>query len=149
MLPIVMLSGFAVRRSFIICVIPPFLNVMKQRGMTAAPRIEVYTQVACDEIHPNASSSSLVFNTTLSSLNATSSSVTPLLFAPRALGITNDIIPSSLVYTPFAYDDYFDGIHTSPTLGLEKKEVVVATPPPECLHDPVVQSRAAAIQASK
>lgn len=93
--------------------------------MTMAPRIELYTQIACDEIYSQAPPSNL---TTLVSFPA---NLDDLTLSP----------------TPFHTLVSFDSslVHTTVT---GKDEVRAMTPSKECLHDPQVQSRAAGIQAS-
>ncbi|KAF8583728.1 MFS general substrate transporter [Ramaria rubella] len=115
LLPIVFLAGFS-------------------RGMTMAPRIEVYTQIACDDIHPSLTSppplspnASLSFPLTLSDFHLAS----PLMF--------DSTIPPTLLYTPQS----IEMVHRD-----EKDNFHVATPSDDCLRDPAVQSRAAGIQAT-
>lgn len=104
-----------------------------QRGMTMAPRIEVYTQIACDEIHPTVSPS-------LS--NLTTIPVLPLTL--RNFQLTSPAILGSSM--PITSPHTFPLMYMRSNAG--EKEFSATAPSEACLRDPAVQSRAAGIQAS-
>lgn len=100
--------------------------------MSTPPRIEVYTQIACDELHMDTSIPPFQL-----SLNVTPSQTPSLLFTPP----THEQRRSD-GYSPF-YTPY-DPLGWTPIQARS-----ISTPPVECLHDPAVQARAAGIQASE
>lgn len=134
LVPVVLLAGVSVCAVHRTAFLYDPNSLYWQRGMTIAPRIEVYTQIACDEIHPYVPPPST---------NSTTSLLLPVTL--RDFQITpppmlDSSIPITEIHTTYL-------MHTNSRASGEK-EFRVAAPSQECLRDPAVQSRAAGIQAS-
>lgn len=100
-----------------------------QRGVTLAPRIDVYTQIACDELH--ALTQTHPFDT-LSSRTPSALLTTPTAAHPRVESTKFSFVTSQEIRDSQAASSSSDA----------------AAVPKECSDDPVVHSRAAQIQAS-
>ncbi|KAK0469666.1 major facilitator superfamily domain-containing protein [Desarmillaria tabescens] len=108
--------------------VPFAITAALTRGMTTAPRVEVFTQLACSRLHPHPFNHTLVEIPSVSSdhLISISSSVDPL--GPN-------LSPSYL--TQVTHFDYNTNVTDDDPRDL---------PSPQCLSDPAVQAAAARLQ---
>lgn len=123
-----------VLRTHCIChrLVPFAITAALTRGMTTAPRVEVFTQLACSRLHPHPFNHTLVEVSSVSSdhLISISSSVDPL--GPN-------LSPSYL--TQVTHFDY-NANGTSDDTDDDPRDL----PSPQCLSDPAVQAAAARLQ---
>lgn len=112
--------------------VPFAITAALTRGMTTAPRVEVFTQLACSRLHPHPFNHTLVEVSSVSSdhLISISSSVDPL--GPN-------LSPSYL--TQVTHFDY-NANGTSDDTDDDPRDL----PSPQCLSDPAVQAAAARLQ---
>ena len=100
-----------------------------------APRIEIYTQIACDTLHPIISPPQTNFTVPLVPLHPLTPRDCQSSYSPSTL---DSSMSMDILYNP-------QQLKRSSEDGMP---VRAAKPSNECLHDPAVQSRAAGIQAS-
>ncbi|KAG7451200.1 uncharacterized protein BT62DRAFT_406404 [Guyanagaster necrorhizus] len=109
--------------------VPFAITAALTRGMTTAPRVEVFTQLACSRLHPHPFNHTLVEVPSFSSdhIISISSSVDPL--GPH-------LSPSYLTQV----------IHFDYTANRTSDDDPRDLPSPQCLSDPAVQAAAAQLQ---
>ncbi|KAK0204888.1 major facilitator superfamily domain-containing protein [Desarmillaria ectypa] len=113
--------------------VPFAITAALTRGMTTAPRVEVFTQLACSRLHPHPFNHTLVEMPSVSSdhLISISSSVDPL--GPH-------LSPSYLTQVShFVYN-------ANGTSDDDRDDDPRDLPSPQCLSDPAVQAAAARLQ---